>query len=75
MPHLKAQATIHFPNIAKYFDTLIHSFSAHNMELQADGDGHAITSSFGAARMRARPAALDLFVEASDADRLQPPEA
>jgi NADPH-dependent ferric siderophore reductase len=66
MPFLKAQTTIVFPNVSTYLDTIIDSFSAHNMALHPDGDGHVITSSLGSARMTARQGALDLTVEAPD---------
>jgi NADPH-dependent ferric siderophore reductase len=66
MPPFKALTTISFPNLSQYLDTLIHSFSAHNMTLRPDGDGHAITSSFGLARMVPRPGVLDVSVEARD---------
>ncbi|WP_413206856.1 DUF2218 domain-containing protein [Rhodospirillum sp. A1_3_36] len=66
MPFLKAQTTIVFPNVSTYLDTLRGSFSAHNMVLHPDGDGHVITSSLGSARMTPREAALDLTVEAPD---------
>ncbi|CAO3383007.1 DUF2218 domain-containing protein [Azospirillum argentinense] len=66
MPTLKAQATIAFPNLARYLDTIIESFSAHNMELRPDGDGHAVLSSFGTARLIPGPGVLHLAVEAAD---------
>ncbi len=70
MPLLKARAAIDFPKIADYLDTIIHSFSAHNMTLHpdgdGDGDGHRITSPFGSARLLPRPGGLELTVEAAD---------
>ena len=66
MPRLKAQATIRFPNVSDYLDAIIESLAAHNMALHPDGDGHAVRSSFGTARLLPKPGALDLSVEASD---------
>ncbi|CBS91136.1 siderophore-interacting protein [Azospirillum lipoferum] len=66
MAFLKAQATIAFPKVSTYLDTIIQSFSAHNMTVSPDGDGHTVTSSFGTAHLRAAPGALSLAVEATD---------
>lgn len=66
MSILQARASIAFPRLSDYIEKIIESFSAHNMALRPDGDGHAVTSSFGAARLLPRPGALDLFVEAPD---------
>ena len=66
MPLLKAQATIAFPKIDTYLDAILASFSAHDMALHPDGDGHAVRSSFGTAHLLPKRGALDLSVEASD---------
>lgn len=66
MTLFKAHAAITFPNLSRYLDTIIESFSAHNMELRPDGDGHTVLSSFGTARLLARPGELHLTVEAGE---------
>lgn len=66
MTLFKAHAAIIFPNLSNYLDTIIESFSAHNMELRPDGDGYAVLSSFGAARLLAQPGVLHLTVEAAE---------
>lgn len=66
MSDYKATATIAFPGLGAYLDTIVASLASHNLDVQAEADGHRIRSPFGRAWLRAGPAALHLAVEASD---------
>lgn len=66
MPPLTAQTTIPFPKISQYLDTIIESFSAHDMKLRPDGADYIVLSSYGTARLCPRPQALVLTLEAAE---------
>ncbi|MEW5421589.1 DUF2218 domain-containing protein [Amorphus sp. 3PC139-8] len=66
MPQFTARAAIAFPNIDAYLDQIAASLAAHNMDVQADGDGYDVRSAFGTAHLETAPSALHLLVQAED---------
>ncbi|MDF1790776.1 MAG: siderophore-interacting protein [Thalassobaculaceae bacterium] len=67
MADLKAEATIPFSNVAAYLPAILESIATHNLVIRPDGEGHVVTSSFGAtARLLSSQSELRLDVEAQD---------